>query len=168
MPATDAYIALGTNVEPMLYRLREAVSALNELGTLLKVSSVYSSEAYGYTNQSGFLNAAVLLRVEVSAPELLKKLKALEQSLGRLERPRWQEREIDFDIILFGKEVLKSDGLSLPHPDYHNRSFVVYPLLEIAPNLIDPESGQSLRSTANGLINNIKQHSDSLLTSTNN
>ena len=134
----NAYIGLGTNIEPRSERMRQALESLKQLGTLEQVSSIIETIPYGYTDQPNFLNAAVLLRTEFELPDLHVSLRRLEKELGRAERPRWHQREIDFDILFYDDVILGSEPLTVPHPGIQNRTFVLIPLEEIAPDLLHP------------------------------
>ncbi len=81
------------------------------------------------------------MSTSLSARELLEALKAIEAELGRQKTERWGPREIDLDLLLYGDEMLEEDGLTVPHPEMTKRSFVLMPLLEIAPGL-DLPSGE--------------------------
>jgi 2-amino-4-hydroxy-6-hydroxymethyldihydropteridine diphosphokinase len=84
-------------------------------------------------------------RTRFSAEELLKVIKTIEKELGRKKRKRFGPREIDIDILFYGKKVLKRKGLIVPHPRIKNRIFVLKPLVEISPDLRHPVSGVTMR-----------------------
>ncbi|HLH28421.1 MAG TPA: 2-amino-4-hydroxy-6-hydroxymethyldihydropteridine diphosphokinase [Acidimicrobiales bacterium] len=140
---TRAYIGLGTNLGDREGFLRAAVDALvaHDLAPTA-VSSVYESAPLG-PPQPDYLNAAAEVRTALGARELLEQLKAIEAELGRQHRERWGPREIDLDLLLYGDETIDEDGLTVPHPELTKRSFVLVPLLEIAPYL-DLPSGEPL------------------------
>ena len=133
-----AYIGVGTNIEPRMERITAAIASLSAVGIVVRSSSIYESAPYGVQDQSAFLNAVVALVVNSSPEELYLQLKQLELQLGRQQRQRWHEREIDFDILFFGSATISTPDLSIPHSDLLNRSFVVIPLREIAPNIVHP------------------------------
>lgn len=134
----NVYIGIGTNIEPRMKRMREAISALGELGTLKNQSSIYETAPYGFTEQPNFLNAVVLLRTNFELSELHHALRQLEKELGRKNRARWHEREIDFDILFYDSVIFASDTLTIPHPELQKRAFVLAPLAEIAPDQLHP------------------------------
>src|SRR5579872_5750945 len=140
----NAYIGIGTNIEPRLERMQQAILALNELGTIEKQSSIFETAPFGFTEQENFLNAVVLLRTELELGELHKLLQNLEKELGRTKRLRWHEREIDFDILFFDSVILNSESLTVPHTELQNRAFVLVPLAEIAPNFVHPVFGKTV------------------------
>ncbi len=138
------YIGVGTNIEPRLERMKQAFFRLRKFGRNIAYSSMYESEPVGYSDQPDFLNAVVKFDSDMEAVELHSKLKALEIELGRQERERWHEREIDFDILFFGGEVISTEELSIPHPSISERVFVLVPLVELAPTLKDPVTSKSM------------------------
>ena len=97
----------------------------------------------GPQHQPDFINAVVLLETTLSVFSLLIHLQTLEQQAGRVPSERWGPRVIDLDILLYGELVIKSDKLTIPHPDLGRREFVLYPLAEIDADLILP-TGQSI------------------------
>lgn len=90
-------------------------------------------------DQPDYINAVAEITTSLAPLELLNQLQSLEQSQGRIKRRHWGERCIDLDILLYGDEELQSERLNLPHHEMTNRSFVVQPLLEIAPDLRLPD-----------------------------
>jgi len=154
-----AYVGLGANVGDARANLRNAVRALNALpGVGLKgVSRLYRSKPVGVTDQPDFLNAVVALDVplgpdpETGALALLAALKVLEAAIGRKVRRRWGPREIDLDLLIFGRHAIKvarPDGrwLEVPHPSAHERLFVLAPLADLAPWLVPPGWGESVET----------------------
>lgn len=146
-----AYIGIGTNIEPRLDRMNEAIDRLKLIGELDARSGYYETTPIGYSEQADFLNAVVRLATDLSATELHAALKALELHLGRQHRERWHEREIDFDLLFFDDEVIDTDTLSVPHPELHRRSFVLVPLAEIAPALVHPITRNTIAQSLSDL-----------------
>ena len=138
---TVAYIGLGSNLGDRLGYLQAALAALSTRGLEpAGVSSVYESDALG-PPQPDYLNAVVSVSTSLTPRELLEALKTIEAELGRHDDERWGPREIDLDLLLYGDEMLEEEGLTVPHPEMTKRSFVLLPLLEIAPDL-DLPSGE--------------------------
>jgi 2-amino-4-hydroxy-6-hydroxymethyldihydropteridine diphosphokinase len=132
---------MGSNLGDRLGHLQAAVKALSAHGLEPgAVSSVYESDALG-PPQPDYLNAVVAVSTLLTPRELLQTLKAIEAELGRHNTERWGPREIDLDLLLYGDEMLEEDGLTVPHPEMTKRSFVLLPLLEVAPDL-DLPSGE--------------------------
>ncbi|MBR3245400.1 MAG: 2-amino-4-hydroxy-6-hydroxymethyldihydropteridine diphosphokinase, partial [Parasporobacterium sp.] len=106
--------------------------------------SILETKAYGVTDQDDFLNMAVLLETSLTPYELLDVLHEIENELGRVRVIHWGPRTIDLDIIFFGDQILNDQDLTIPHPDYRNRDFVMKPLLEIVPDFVDPMTGRKV------------------------
>jgi 2-amino-4-hydroxy-6-hydroxymethyldihydropteridine diphosphokinase len=132
------FIGLGSNIEPRMDYLGTAVTGLNKIGDIARVSSVYETAPVGGIPQSDFLNAVVELQTAIQPMELVAELKSLEKMIGRNERPRWHEREIDLDILFYDNLVLQTATLILPHPELHKRAFVLVPMNELDPNFVHP------------------------------
>jgi 2-amino-4-hydroxy-6-hydroxymethyldihydropteridine diphosphokinase len=120
--------------------MKSALERLASNWQIIASSGTYITEPVGFTEQQEFLNAAVKFRCEEEPLQLFQRLKELEAELGRIARERWHEREIDFDILFYDDLILKSDILTIPHPEALRRNFVLIPLIEIAPDLHDPAS----------------------------
>jgi 2-amino-4-hydroxy-6-hydroxymethyldihydropteridine diphosphokinase len=138
IPSARAFIGLGSNIEPRLDYLRAAMNALAELGVVVSVSGIYETAPVGGVPQNDFLNAVVELSTTLDPINLVQHLKAIESQIGRIERPRWHEREIDLDLIFYGDTIMRIPGLTIPHPELHNRAFVLVPMMEIVPNFVHP------------------------------
>lgn len=137
-----AYIGLGSNLGDRLDNLRRAVVALDSGDiSVRKVSSVYETDPVG-PPQPDFLNAVCEVETKLSAPALLKGLKSIEVGLGRKARERRGPREIDLDLLLYGNEVINDPDLKVPHQELTKRTFVLVPLLEVAPDLRLPGLGR--------------------------
>jgi 2-amino-4-hydroxy-6-hydroxymethyldihydropteridine diphosphokinase len=139
--------------------LARAIRALDALpGARVRgVSRLYRTRPVGVTNQPDFLNAVVALDVprgrdpERSALALLALLKRLEQALGRQKRQRWGPREIDLDLLVFGRHLIDvkpgdEDWLVVPHPEARGRLFVLAPLADLAPRLRPPGWHETVES----------------------
>lgn len=144
-----AVIALGSNVGDRLHYLKKAVDSIKLLGHVSAISPLYDTSPYGFTEQPNFLNAVLLLDTPLSAVDLLNGLKKIEKDIGRKIRIRWGPREIDLDIILYDEMKISTADLTIPHPDFHNRVFVLRPLADVAPNLEIPGSQITIRESLN-------------------
>ncbi len=140
------YIAIGTNIEPRLKRIQEAFNTLSQFCVIEKKSSIYETAPYGYAEQADFLNTVILVQTELELEPLHRSLKILESELGRSERERWHEREIDFDILFYDDVVMDSPSLTVPHKELQNRSFVLVPMNEIAADFIHPVLKKNIAS----------------------
>ena len=137
---TLAAIALGSNLGNREANLRAAMESMRSLGEVKRISTFHDTAPVGYLDQPRFLNAAVLLRTTLPPQELLQALLAIEQQMGRNRATAVPKgpRVIDLDILLYGDAVLDTPTLVLPHPQMHERAFVLKPLAEIAPGMMHP------------------------------
>lgn len=135
-----AVIGLGANLGDRLANLRSARSRLREHAEIVASSHVYETAPVG-PPQPDYLNAAVLIETTLSPRELLQALLEIERAMGRVRDVRWGPRTIDLDVLWIDGAVVKEDGLEIPHPRLTERPFALVPLLEVAPEAIDPKSG---------------------------
>ncbi|KYD10060.1 2-amino-4-hydroxy-6-hydroxymethyldihydropteridine pyrophosphokinase [Caldibacillus debilis] len=143
-----AYLSLGSNMDDRLDYLRRALAKLRDAGKirLTKISSVYETDPVGYTEQGKFLNLAVKLETEWSPFDLLDICQRIEQQLGRKRIIRWGPRTVDLDILLYNREQIDSERLTIPHPRMLERAFVLVPLAEIDPDLVIPGTGKTVKT----------------------
>jgi 2-amino-4-hydroxy-6-hydroxymethyldihydropteridine diphosphokinase len=132
------YIALGTNLEDRFANLREAIKAMPPEITVLAKSHIYETPPWGYEDQPAFLNMVVRVETGLGPESLLKHLKQLEVELGREQNFRWGPRLIDLDILFYDNLIIDTPPLVVPHPRLQERSFVLVPLADVAPDLIHP------------------------------
>lgn len=140
-----AYVGLGSNLQDPPRQVRAALAALAKLPAtrLVCQSALYGSRPMGPVAQADFCNAAAGLLTQLDADALLAALRALEVTLGREPaRERWGPRVIDLDLLVYGNERRSSATLTLPHPGIAERSFVLRPLSEFAPELVVPGVGR--------------------------
>jgi 2-amino-4-hydroxy-6-hydroxymethyldihydropteridine diphosphokinase len=137
------YLGLGSNVGDRAGMIARATACLVAGGDIVlrRLSSLYFTKPWGNVEQAGFVNAAAEVETYLSARELLERAKGIEAGLGRRAGPRWGPREVDIDILLYGREVVEEDDLVIPHPYLCKRAFVLIPLAEIAPDLVHPGTG---------------------------
>ncbi len=142
-----AFIGVGSNLGDRKANVAEATERLAELpeSRIVRKSSLYESEPHGNA-KTYFVNAVVELETELAAKDLLKRLKAIEEKMGRkrVRGKRWGSRVIDLDILFFDNEVISTRTLKVPHPEIPGRKFVLMPLAEVAPQLHHPVLGQSV------------------------
>ncbi len=134
------YLALGSNVGDREEYIEQAITLLRETPGIKVVrrASNYETEAEGKRNQAAFINSAVEITTNLAPEKLLEITQSMEDTLGRERGVEWGPRTIDIDILLFGRDVISTDDLTVPHPLMHERMFVLEPLKEIAPHVIHP------------------------------
>ncbi|NPU84037.1 MAG: 2-amino-4-hydroxy-6-hydroxymethyldihydropteridine diphosphokinase [Syntrophaceae bacterium] len=140
------FIGIGSNLDRPLERCREAVRRLAKTDGIgfLRRAPYYKSEPAGLSDQPWFVNTVAEVRTSLPPRELLVRLKEIEEAMGRTPGPRWGPRRIDLDLLLYGQDVIREEGLAVPHPEMHRRRFVLAPLNEIAPWAIHPAFGVSM------------------------
>ena len=141
------YIGIGSNLGDRRANALEAVERVAKLPAtrVLRASSLYESEPLGDA-KTWFVNSVIEVETDFAPAQLLKKLKAIEEAMGRkrVKGKRWGSRVIDLDILLADQEVVEKRSLKVPHPEMHKRRFVLMPLAELAPHVIHPQLGQSV------------------------
>lgn len=150
---TLAYIAIGSNLASPLEQVNAAVEALGEIpqSRIVAVSSFYRTPPLGPQDQPDYLNAAVVLETELDPEALLDNTQRIELQQGRVRKAeRWGPRTLDLDIMLFGHKTINTERLTVPHYDMKNRGFMLWPLFEVAPDLIFPD-GIPLRTILDNL-----------------
>ncbi|MBL8213625.1 MAG: 2-amino-4-hydroxy-6-hydroxymethyldihydropteridine diphosphokinase [Bryobacterales bacterium] len=139
------YLGLGSNVGDREENLNQALRCLEQAGVhVVKASSLYETAPMYETAQDTFLNMAVEAQTDAMPRTLLRVVKGIETGIGRKPGPRNGPRLLDIDILLYSRFVVDAPGLQIPHPRLRERRFVLEPLLEIAPRLRHPLTGQSL------------------------
>ena len=139
-------IALGSNLGDRRGHLEYAIAALGRDLTGLAASSFIETEPAGVEpGQPAYLNAAVVGTTTRSPRELLDRLQEIERERGRQRPYAMAPRTLDLDLILYGEQVVNEPGLSIPHPRFRKRAFVLAPLAEIAPGMKDPVTGKTVR-----------------------
>ncbi|MGN0524167.1 MAG: 2-amino-4-hydroxy-6-hydroxymethyldihydropteridine diphosphokinase [Eubacterium sp.] len=129
-------ISVGTNLGNRKNNIEKAINAINNIPytDVLKVSSIYETEPVGYARQDNFYNAVLVVRSQYEPHEMLGICLGIESGLGRVRTLKNGPRILDLDIIFAENQVIDTKNLSLPHPRYHERRFVLEPLLELYPH----------------------------------
>jgi 2-amino-4-hydroxy-6-hydroxymethyldihydropteridine diphosphokinase len=141
-----AYLGLGSNVGDREANLREALKRLEaESIRVVRRSSVYETEPQDLHDQPRFLNAAVEVETDLFPRQLLACIQNIEREMGRRRLTSKGPRNIDIDILFYGRSVIHTPELETPHPRIAQRRFVLEPLSEIAPELRHPVSGKTAR-----------------------
>ena len=136
---TICYLALGSNLGDREAYLERARAELEVRGVrILRKSTVHETEPFGVRDQPHFLNQVLEVDWPGTPRDLLLAAKAVEATVGRQQTYRWGPREIDIDILLFDHLSVREEGLTIPHPGLREREFVMAPLRELRPDILDP------------------------------
>lgn len=148
------YLGLGSNKGERIHYIESALLEISKIKDtkIICSSSVYETEPWGNIKQDDFLNSVAEIYTSLDAENLLKALKSIEKKLGRTENKKWFEREIDIDLLFYGKELINNESMNVPHPQIENRKFVLIPMNEIASNFIHP----LLNKTISALLKDTK------------
>ena len=140
-------LSIGTNIGDRERNIENAVKALGEIGNVTAISTIYTSEPWGFESENGFYNIALTMESELLPLDLLRETQRIEKELGRTTKTTtgYADRVIDIDIIDYDNQIIKisqqstvNNLLTLPHPLMHLRNFVLYPLADIAPEWVHP------------------------------
>jgi 2-amino-4-hydroxy-6-hydroxymethyldihydropteridine diphosphokinase len=132
----SVYLGLGSNLGDRAANLWEAVRRIAEIPntSVVALSHLYETKPVGPVEQGWFLNAVAHVDTAVEPVGLLEAVKRIEREMGRTPTDRWGPRVIDVDILLYGDQELRSEALTIPHPELWNRRFVLVPLRDVLPN----------------------------------
>ncbi len=145
------YLALGSNLGDRQEHLAAAITGLHKVVDLEAISSIYETEPAGYLEQPHFLNMVCRGKTQLSPHDLLIYTKVLEQAGGRQTTFRNGPRTIDIDILLYDNTKIAQNDLVIPHPRMSTRAFVLVPLAEIAPDLVEPNSDKTIHELLAGI-----------------
>lgn len=137
----NIFIALGSNIEPRKDYLLRAIERMKIFSEVLQISTFIETEPMGFEADTCFLNAVVEIESDLPPLELLLKLQCIEKVLGRKMKSinkQYASRTIDLDLLYYDQTIIITPDLIIPHREIFNRDFVVIPLMEIAPNFVDP------------------------------
>lgn len=154
------YVGLGTNLGDKEQNLRDAVQKIEEqIGKVVSLSAFYVTAPWGFTSENSFLNAAACVDTDLSPLAVLQETQAIERELGRTKKSVdgvYSDRLIDIDLLFYEDLVLSVTSptgveLNLPHPLMTERDFVMLPLAEIAPELVHPVFGKTMKEISSGI-----------------
>lgn len=148
--AVTVYLGLGSNMGDRQRNLDKALEFLSQRLRMGKISSIYDTEPVGDASQPRYLNLVLQAYTRLEPMSLLALVKGIETKLGRVGKSG-APRFIDIDILLYGDKVIETPELVIPHPKMTERAFVLVPLDEIAPDLVHPVSGKTIRELLKGL-----------------
>lgn len=133
----EAYLALGSNLQDPRQQIKSAIASIQKLHDthLVDQSSLFRTPPVGYEDQPDFINAVVKITTQLAPENLLEKLQSIENAHHRVREKVNGPRTLDIDILLYGKSVINTQSLTVPHPRMLERAFVIVPLAQIDPNL---------------------------------
>jgi 2-amino-4-hydroxy-6-hydroxymethyldihydropteridine diphosphokinase len=145
------YLGLGSNVGERTENLQAAIDGLHSAGLrITRLSSVYETEPQGRRNQRWFLNLVAEAETDLFPRQLLARIAKIERQLGRRRMLENGPRTIDIDILFFGNFTIRSPELTIPHPRFAERRFVLAPMVELAPEFRDPVTRRTMRELLPG------------------
>ena len=133
------YLLLGSNMGNSQQQLSIAIKNITQkIGAVIRESKLYTTAAWGNTNQPDFLNQVIVVETKHTALQTIKTILGIEEEMGRLRTKKNAPRIIDIDILFFNKEIIAEKILTVPHTEIQNRRFVLIPLNELSPNFKHP------------------------------
>ena len=151
----NVYLGLGTNLGDRKKNITNATIIIGSvMGEIRQLSSLYTSEPWGFQSENNFLNAVVLIETEHSPETCLQMAKSIEREMGRTyhKTGEYEDRIIDIDILLYDNLIIDSESLKIPHPLIQERLFVLNPLAELAPEFVHPVLGKSIQELRDKLL----------------
>lgn len=144
---SKVYLLLGGNLGDKRQLFAQTIALLNEkVGTIIRQSSIYETEPWGFDSEDLFWNQVVELDVTVSAEEVLKRTQLIENQLGRIRKTgQYDSRLMDIDILFYDDKRMELPKLVIPHPRIQERKFVLVPLNELVPEMVHPGLNKSIR-----------------------
>lgn len=155
-----AYIGLGSNLANPAEQIKSARAAIAAIAEVeeLAFSSLYHSSPMGPQDQPDYVNAVMCIATDLPPMDLLHRLQGIENDQGRVRKgERWGARTLDLDLLIYGDQKIEMPDLIVPHVGIAERSFVLYPLYEIAPQLVVPGKGDIATLVAKCPLNGLKR-----------
>jgi 2-amino-4-hydroxy-6-hydroxymethyldihydropteridine diphosphokinase len=150
-----AFIGIGSNIGDKVQECEKAIAEILKVDhhKLLAKSSFFKTQPLGYAFQDWFVNGVIKIETDLEPLDFLRALKNIESQLGRTETFRWGPRIIDLDILFFDDREMKTGEIQIPHPQVHERQFVLIPLAEIDRNLVHP----GLKKTIGEILEDLEE-----------
>jgi len=153
MLTKNVFLGLGSNLGDRDAHLNDAIATLcsSDSISVTAQSSVLETEPVGNEEQGKFLITVVEIETTLSPTQLMQTCLDIEMQQGRVRDEKWGPRTIDIDILFFSDQLIEKTGLHVPHPEVQNRSFVLIPLVEIAPMMVHPTLGVTAKAMLHAL-----------------
>ena len=152
----DVFLLLGSNLGDREAYLQKAIAHIEaDIAPIVEKSSVYETQSWGKTDEPDYLNQVIRLKTDLTPQILLQKILNIETILGRKRIEKWGSRIIDIDILFYDSIIVAEPGLTIPHPELHNRKFTLMPLSEIAPDFVHPVFKKNISQLKNELKDNL-------------
>lgn len=143
-------LGLGSNLGVREENIRQAILLIQNYGEVTHQSNLYETSSWGYESENKYINSCVELNTKMEAKELLGAMLKIELEMGRTRNPGgYSDRVIDIDVLLFGDQIENKATIQIPHPEMHNRLFVLAPMNELVPNRIHPIFKKSINELYN-------------------
>lgn len=141
------YIGLGSNLGNSSRNLefaRKEIASISGID-IQKTSSVITTAPYGKLDQPEFLNQIIAIKTDLNPQILMRRFFEIEKSAGRERKEKWGPRTLDIDILFWNEQVIETEYLSVPHPDLHNRLFILESMMELEPDLVHPKLKKTIK-----------------------
>jgi 2-amino-4-hydroxy-6-hydroxymethyldihydropteridine diphosphokinase len=147
---SDLFLSIGGNLGNRCQNLLMCIDQISKkIGHIEKVSSVYETQAWGFTAEQDFYNQVLWVKTELSVHEVLKFVLLIEENMGRVRNlaktQKYESRIIDIDILIYDNLCLSLDNIIVPHPHMHERLFVMMPMVEVAADYLHPYFNKSMK-----------------------
>lgn len=150
------FLALGSNLGNREENLKKAREEISKIAKIVKPSSIYETTPVGYKEQPKFYNQVIEIQTALAPEILMQECLKIEIAMGRQRTIKDGPRNVDIDLLLYGKRIIKTPALTIPHPRMHERAFVLLPFAEIAKEVVHPEKGVTISALKDKISEEIK------------
>ena len=143
-------LGLGSNLGEREDNISQAILLIQNYGKVVNTSDLYETSSWGYESENKYINSCIELETEQEPKELLETMLKIEREMGRTRNARgYSDRVIDIDVLLYGNQIENDAAIQIPHPEMHNRLFVLAPMNDLLPNRIHPVFKKSINELYN-------------------